>query len=157
MPCHAFRIPAQIVKLHYFGNVIKHQTRINVRYGETDQMAYVHHSNYALYLEEARMDLFSSRGLNVVALEQKGIILPIVSMEIRYLRPLYFGDQIMVETILKTDNKYKLEFKYRILNQHQKLVARASTALVVADRESGRLIQGFHKYLEPLIFEETCS
>jgi len=116
-------------------------------------MAYVHHSNYALYLEEARMDLFSSMGLQVAALEQQGIILPVVSMEIRYVMPLYFGDRIYVETILNMDHKHKLEFKYRIMNQHQKLVARASTALVFADSESGSLIPGFHKYLEPLTLE----
>lgn len=137
--------------------MIEHQTVINVRYGETDQMAYVHHSNYALYLEEARMDLFSNHGMDVASLEKEGIILPLVGMKIRYLRPLQFGDQLTVHTILKTDDKYKLEFKYRILNQHQKLVARATTALVFADRESGKLIQGFHKYLKPLILEVISS
>lgn len=137
--------------------MIKHQTLVIVRYGETDQMGYVHHSNYALYLEEARMDLFSSHGLDVAALEKEGIILPVVGMEIRYVRPLHFGDQLTVETILKNDNKFKLELKYKILNQNQKLVAKATTALVFVDRESGKLIPGFHKYLESLIFEEMSS
>lgn len=117
-------------------------------------MGYVHHSNYALYMEEARFDLFTSHGLDLAALEKEGIILPVVSMEIRYVLPLHFGDQITVVTRLKTDNKFKLELKYRILNQDQKLVAKANTALVFVDRESGKLIPGFHKYLDPLTFKE---
>jgi acyl-CoA thioester hydrolase len=134
--------------------VYEHQTSIIVRYGETDQMGYVHHSNYAPYLEEARFDLFTSHGLDVVALEQEEIILPVVSMEIRYVLPLHFGDQITMKTRLKSDNKFKLELKYRILNQDQKLVAKANTALVFVERKSGKLIPEFHKYLDPLTLKE---
>ena len=113
-------------------------------------MGYVHHSNYALFLEEARMDLFRSHGLDVVALEKEGIILPVVNMEIRYVMPLRFGDRISVETSLNQDSKFKLELKYKIRNQDQKVVAKAKTAIVFADKESGKLIPGFQKYLEPI-------
>jgi acyl-CoA thioester hydrolase len=130
--------------------VIEQETNIRIRYGETDQMGYVHHSNYAFFLEEARMDLFRSHGLDVLALEKEGIILPVVHMEIRYVMPLRFGDQITVKTSLNTDSKFKLEFKYKIWNQEQKLVAKAKTALVFAEHSSGKLIPGFQQYLEPL-------
>ena len=114
-------------------------------------MGYVHHSNYALFLEEARMDLFRCHGLDVVALEQEGIILPVVNMEIRYVMPLHFGDRISVETSLNPDSKFKLEFKYKIRNQDQKVVAKAKTALVFVEKESGKLIPGFQKYLDPIL------
>jgi len=120
-------------------------------------MGYVHHSNYALYLEQARMDLFSSNGLDIRALEKEGVILPLVRMEIRYLEPLHFGDQISVETRLNTGNKIMLELNYRILNQNQKLVVRAKTALVFADKDSGKLIPDAHQYLEALTFQEEQS
>ncbi len=117
-------------------------------------MGYVHHSNYALYMEQARMDLFTTHGLDVAVLEEEGVILPLVSMEIRYVAPLHFRDRIIVETILKLDNQSKLELKYRIVNQDQKLVARATTALVFVEKKSGKLIHGFQKYLEPLALKE---
>lgn len=120
-------------------------------------MGCVHHSNYALYMEEARMALFSSHGLDVAALEKEGVILPLVRMEIRYLMPIRFGDKLSVETILNTEKKFKLELDYKIFNQNQKLLAKASTALVFVDRESGRFIPGFHKYLEPLRVQEIRS
>jgi len=130
--------------------MIEQETNITIRYGETDQMGYVHHSNYALYLEEARMDLFRCYGLDLVVLEREGIILPVVNMEIRYVMPLHFGDWITVETSLKKGGKFKLEFKYKIRNQDQKLVAKAKTALVFAEKETGKLIPDFQKYLEPM-------
>jgi acyl-CoA thioesterase FadM len=65
-------------------------------------------------------------------------------------------DQITVETRLTTGNKFKLELKYRILNQDQKLVAKANTALVFVERKSGKLIPGFHKYLDPLTLKEEA-
>ena len=135
--------------------MIEHQTTMHVRYGETDQMGYVHHSNHVLYLEEARMDLFSCYGLDVAALEREGILLPVVGMEIRYVMPLYFGNQLTVETTLNADDKFKLQLKYKILNQ--KLVAKATTSLVFVHKQSGKLIPGFHKYLEPLLSEEIKS
>ncbi len=104
--------------------------------------------------KQARMDLFFSYGLDILALEEEGVIMPLVSLEIRYLEPLHFGDQIRVETILKTENKFRLEIKYRIVNQNQKLVARAKTSLVFADKDSGKLIPGFRKYLETLTIQE---
>jgi len=135
--------------------MIEQKTNISIRYGETDQMGYVHHSNYALFLEEARMDFFKSHGLDVIALEEKGIILPVVNMEIRYLIPLHFGDRITVESSLDPDNKFKIEFKYKIRNQDKKLIAKAKTALVFAEKETGKLIPGFQKYLEPMTENKT--
>jgi len=64
--------------------VIKSQTKIKIRYAETDQMAYVHHSHYALYLEEARMDLLRIMGIDCGQMERDGIIMPVVEMRTRY-------------------------------------------------------------------------
>lgn len=111
-------------------------------------MGYVHHSNYALYLEQARMELFAAQGLDLISLEETGVILPLASMQLRFISPLHFGDRINVETRLSADNKFKLEFQYRIFNQDYKLIARASTALVFAEKESGKLIPGIQKYMK---------
>ena len=76
-------------------------------------MGYVHHANYALYLEQARMELLKAMGLDIVALEEQGIILPVASMTIKYIRPIHFGDSITIETKLNIENKYKMELKYQ--------------------------------------------
>ena len=55
---------------------MKHKHQIRVRYGECDQMGFVHHSRYALYLEEARTEILRSNGLAYKDMEDEGIIMP---------------------------------------------------------------------------------
>lgn len=113
-------------------------------------MAYVHHSQYALYLEEARMDLLRIMGIDCGKLEKDGIIMPVVEMRTRYSTPLRFGDSIVVEAEIVPPWETKLEFRYKIYNQNQKLVSRSWTTLVFAEKESGKLVMDTHKYFESL-------
>lgn len=131
--------------------MIKHQTTIRVRYAETDQMGYVHHSHYALYLEEARMELLKMLGIDCARLEDEGIIMPVAEMRTRYSFPLRFGDTVTVETELVPPWKTSLEFHYRMYNQDKKLVSRSSTRLVFADKESGKLLSNTQKYFENIV------
>ena len=128
--------------------MIKHRVDIRVRYGETDQMGYVHHSNYALYLEEARMDLFRSIGFDCKRLEREGVIMPVVSLETRFSIPLRFGDDFTVEVSTQAPWNPYMTFSYR-LYRDGKQVARAKTTLVLADKATGRLITDPEEYLEP--------
>ena len=127
--------------------MIKHQTNIRIRYAETDQMGYVHHSQYALYLEEARMGLLSSIGIDCEKLEKAGIIMPVVEMETRFSFPLYYGDTITVETTIRPPWNAKLVFRHKIFNQNNRLVSRAKISLVFAEKETGQLVRNPEKYL----------
>jgi acyl-CoA thioester hydrolase len=140
-----------ILRTPYSENVIKHQTSIRVRYAETDQMGYVHHSHYALYLEEARMELLHTLGIDSIQLEREGIILPVAEMKSRYSVPLRFGDILTVEKEIVPPWKNSLKFSYRIYKQDLKLVSRASTTLVFADKESGKLVIPPQEYIERII------
>jgi len=114
-------------------------------------MAYVHHSHYALYLEEARMDLLRIMGIDCGQMERDGIIMPVVEMRTRYSSPLRFGDTITVEVEIEPPWDTKLEFRYKIFNQDQKLVSRSWTTLVFAEKESGKLVMDTHQYFESFI------
>lgn len=138
--------------------MIKTSIQIEVRYAETDQMGYVHHSQYALYLEQARMELLRSIGIRCEALEKQGVIMPVVSMEQRFSTPLRFGDRFNIECRISPPWFPRLEFRYRILNAGGLLVSRAKTTLVFADGKSGKLIPEPGPWLEhfnALIKEET--
>ena len=67
--------------------MITHDTKIRVWYKHTDQMGFVHHSNYICYYEEARSDLMRSMGLSYADMERKGIIMPILEVQSVYKRP----------------------------------------------------------------------
>ena len=69
-----------------------------INYYETDQMQVVHHSNYARYLEEARLDLMEQAGLPYDRLEELGIIIPVLELHDYYTYALHFGDTIEIHS-----------------------------------------------------------
>jgi acyl-CoA thioester hydrolase len=75
-----------------------HETRLRVRYGETDQMGVVHHANYALYVEESRTNLMRERGCSYGELERRGYGLPVRRMEMRFRAPARYEQEIVVRT-----------------------------------------------------------
>ena len=74
-----------------------------VRYYETDQMGFVHHSNYLKYFEMARIEWFDFLDIRYVELEKKNIWLPVVECSISYMITLFFGDEFKVEIECKKD------------------------------------------------------
>lgn len=83
-------------------------------YYETDQMGIVHHSNYIRWFEEARIDCLEKMGLGYDTMEKQGILSPVLSVEATYLRMLYFGDTVTVETKIKEYNGIKLTLVYEV-------------------------------------------
>jgi acyl-CoA thioester hydrolase len=75
-----------------------HETRLRVRYGETDQMGVVHHANYALYVEESRTNLMRERGCSYAELERRGFGLPVRRMEMRFRAPALYEEELVVRT-----------------------------------------------------------
>jgi acyl-CoA thioester hydrolase len=75
-----------------------HETRLRVRYGETDQMGVVHHANYALYVEESRTNLMRERGCSYAELERRGFGLPVRKMEMRFRSPARYEEELVVRT-----------------------------------------------------------
>ena len=130
--------------------MIEHQIFIRVRYGETGKMGYVHHSNYPLYLEEARMELLQKIGLNYKEIEDSGVILPVVSMNFRFYSPIFFDDVITIKTALTRPSDIKLIFHYEIFNQVNKLVTKAETTLVFVNLKTRKLIWPPEEYLKKL-------
>lgn len=70
--------------------------RRRINYYETDQMQVVHHSNYARYLEESRLDLMEQLGLPYDKLEELGIIIPVLELHDYYTYALHFGDTVEI-------------------------------------------------------------
>ena len=77
--------------------MIKYSTNpFRVRYAETDQMGYVHHSNYLKYFEIARIEWFASIGFSYKKLEDRGTLMPVVTVDLNFKSPCYFDDLITV-------------------------------------------------------------
>jgi len=111
----------------------KHQINIRIRYGETDQMGIVHHSNYAQYLEFARIRWLENLGASYKKMEEEGIILPVYEMKIQYKKPAFFDEVITVETSLEKLPTAKIILNYVITNQAKEILTTAQTTLVFSD------------------------
>ena len=91
-----------------------HVHPICVRYGETDQMGVVHHSNYALYLEEARTAFMRDLGCSYAGLEREGIGLAVRRMELRFRAPARYDDEILVHTRVTKLGAASVLFEYEL-------------------------------------------
>ena len=92
-----------------------------VRYCETDQMGFVHHTNYLKYFEAARLEWLSKLGISYKKMEEKGILLPVIYSEIKYLLPLKFDDIFVVKVGISELPVSRLKLNYEIeITQKQK-------------------------------------
>ena len=97
--------------------MIKHQTKVKVRYGETDQMGVVYHGNYAQYFEIGRIEWLSSLGVSYKEMEAQGIMLPVVVLNINYSKPAFYEDVLIITTSLIKVPEVSIEFKYDLHNE----------------------------------------
>jgi acyl-CoA thioester hydrolase len=117
------------------------EIQIRVRYGETDQMGVVYHGNYALYLEMGRIEWLRKFGISYKWMEENGIMLPVVSLNINYKKPAVYDDVINVKTQLKNIPSAKIEFDYEITNELGEILTTAHTVLVFVDMKTKRPIK----------------
>jgi acyl-CoA thioester hydrolase, YbgC/YbaW family len=94
-------------------------TKIIVRYAETDQMGVVHHSNYPIWYEAARVDLIKNMGISYEQLEEEGIILPLIRMESKFIKPALFGNEVIVEVRLVKLTQVKMELHYKVYREKE--------------------------------------
>ena len=105
-------------------------TQLRVRYAETDQMNVVYYGNYAQYFEVGRVESIRQLGYTYKDMETSGVIMPVVEMHIRYLRPATYDDLITVKTTIRelTDN-HRCEFFQDVYNEQGKLLAAGRVVL----------------------------
>ncbi len=116
----------------------KHCSNVRVRYGETDQMGYVYYGNYPLYYEVGRVEAMRNLGIPYRLLEEKGIMLPVKSMEIKYKAPAHYDDELTIETIIPKMPDTRMTFEHRVFNQKGELLNTATLVLVFVDGKTKR-------------------
>ncbi|MBB4119989.1 acyl-CoA thioester hydrolase [Mesonia hippocampi] len=112
-----------------------------VRYAETDQMGVVHHANYPVYLESARITWLDNLGISYKKLEQDGVMLPVYDLQLTYVKPAFFDDIITVKVSLREAPGVKIIFDYKLYNQHDELLTKAATTLIFVDAKTRKPIR----------------
>jgi acyl-CoA thioester hydrolase len=106
------------------------ETKIRVRYAETDQMGVVYHSNFFPYFETARTESIRQLGFTYADMERMGVIMPVVDVHCRYLRPARYDDLLTVKTILKElPQQHKIEFHHEVFNEKEEQLVSARITL----------------------------
>ena len=121
---------------------------LRTRYAETDQMGVVYYGNYPQYLELGRVEWLRSIGFTYKAMEEEGVMMPVVSLQIQYKKPALYDELITIRTKLKELPSTKIEFDYEILNEKGELLSTAYTVLVFVDAKTFRPVRCPEKVLK---------
>ncbi len=105
------------------------ETRLRVRYAETDQMNVVYHSNYVIWFEVGRVEFMRQLGFTYREMEEQDQLhLPVVEVRCRYKAPARYDDEIIIRTHIARIRSVLIQFQYQVL--------RAEDGLLLADGES---------------------
>lgn len=133
--------------------MIKAETKIRVRYGETDQMGYAYYGVYAQYYEVGRVEAMRLLGFSYKEVESKGVLMPVVDYSINYKKPAFYDDEITVVTSIKQMPKgVKLHFDYACYNAAGELLNTGKVVLVYVQKNTNKVISipsWFEEALKP--------
>ena len=118
--------------------MISFETKIRVEYHHTDQMGIVHHSNYIKFFEVARTEWLRAIGLTYAEMERRGVMMPIVEVNIKYRQPAYYDELISVTASVDELPMARMSFKYEIRGEDGRDIATGSTTLGFIDKETRR-------------------
>jgi len=115
-------------------NIIK----IRVRYSETDQMSFVYHGNYAQYFEMGRTEWLRELGITYKNMEESGIMLPVISLNINFIKNEKYDDLLSLKTNLIKKPTAKIDFNYELRNISNELLTTANSTLVFVNMKTNR-------------------
>ncbi|WP_321298052.1 acyl-CoA thioesterase [Marinifilum fragile] len=121
--------------------MIEGECRIRPRYGEVDQMGYVYHANYVDYCHFARTELMRSFGINDKVLEENGIMMPVIEMNLKYKKPTAYDEELLVVTRISEIPSTRFKFNFEFRNQDNELVCKANSTLVFVKSDSRKPIK----------------
>ena len=130
------------------------ETKLRVRYAETDNMGVVYHSNFAIWFEVGRVELMRQLGLEYRTMEKDdNCHIPVVDLRVRYKAPALYDDEIVVRTRIANARQSLLHFTYEVLRAGDRtLLATGETMHIIVDDKFQRrsLPEKYLKAFAPL-------
>ena len=111
-----------------------------MRYAETDKMGVVYHSNFVIWFEVGRVELFRQLGFQYSDMEAvDNCHIPVVDLRVRYKAPAQYDDEIVVRTRIKNVRSSLLHFSYEIFRESDRtLLATGETMHIIVDSKLER-------------------
>ena len=116
-------------------NPAVNETRLRVRYAETDQMGVVYHSNHLVWFEIGRVELMRQLGFSYRDMERDdGCFIAVAEVKCRYRAPVRYDDEVVVRTWLKGVRESVVQFTYELVRaENGALLAEGETTHIVTD------------------------
>ncbi|MFB9972829.1 acyl-CoA thioesterase [Allobacillus sp. SKP2-8] len=120
--------------------MVINETDVTVRYQETDQMGVVYHSNYFVWFEIGRTRLIEQLGFDYLAMEQEGILAPVIDIQASYKTPVRYGQTARVETKISEYNGFRVTYSYKVYTEDNQLSVTGTSTHVCVKKSNFRPI-----------------
>jgi acyl-CoA thioester hydrolase len=117
------------------------ESRLRVRYKETDQMGIAHHANYIVWFEIGRTDLCRATGFPYNEIEQRGFILVVTDVQCRYRIPFRYDDEVVIRTRVHELGSRAIRFAYDLCDASETLHATGMTSHVWLDEKTRKPVR----------------
>lgn len=114
------------------------ETSLRVRYAETDRMGYAYYGNYLQYYEVGRVEALRQLGMSYRSMEDQGVMLPVYTCNVKYFKPAYYDDLLIIKTAVPQLPNTRILFEYEIFNESGQLLNKGDTTLVFINTKSGK-------------------
>ena len=127
-------------KINDLKTKIRGETRLRVRYAETDKMGVVYHSNFVIWFEVGRVELLRQLGFQYSEMEaEDNCHIPVVDLRVRYKAPALYDDEIVIRTQIKNVRSSLLHFSYEVFRESDRtLLATGETMHIIVDNKLER-------------------
>ncbi len=107
--------------------MISYDYNIRVPYGDVDRMGFLYHAHYVRYFDMARTELIRSLGITNLELEEQGVMLPVLNVNINYGTPAHYDDLLTIRVILRERPGVRCIFDYEVLRDGDTLTTGSVT------------------------------
>ena len=106
-----------------------------------DHSGVMWHGTYFNWLEEARIYALNEVGINYLELTKKGFELPLIESSIKYIKPVYLGNEITVESLFNVSKSPKINIHSKFINKNKIIMSIAEVNLVLVNKTNFSLIR----------------
>ena len=107
----------------------------------SDHAGVMWHGTYFNWLEEGRVNALSKAGLNYFDLTKKGFELPLINTSIKYIKPLYLGDNITIESMFYISERPRIKINSKFIDMSKKVLTEAEVNLVLVDKNNFSIVR----------------
>jgi len=127
------------------------ETRVRVRYAETDQMGVVYHANYLVWMEVGRVEYWREAGLRYRDMEREdGVLLVVAEVNCRFLAPALYDEEVIIRTRIAEARARMVRFEYELVSgEGERVLATGETKHVFCgrDRKPAKCPEKYHAAL----------